>query len=98
MRTSECTLARSRVLSGRRRMPVREGPSRACNVERMFGAFVMVVTVTTTGAPAPRSLHLYMMRVVALVNALAGSANAGLGAERWADGRTRRKAGASGCI
>ena len=50
-----------------------------------------VIYVARAGAES-----LYMMRVVPLVNAVAGSANAGLGAERWADGRTRRKAGASG--
>ena len=49
-----------------------------------------VIYVARAGAES-----LYMMRVVPLVNAVAGSANAGLGAERWADGRTRRKAGAS---
>ena len=48
-----------------------------------------VIYVARAGAES-----LYMMRVVPLVNAVAGSANAGLGAERWADGRTRRKAGA----
>ena len=50
-----------------------------------------VIYVARAGAES-----LYMMRVVPLVNAVAGSANAGLGVERWADGRTRRKAGASG--
>ena len=49
-----------------------------------------VIYVARAGAES-----LYMMRVVPLVNAVAGSANAGLGAERWADGRSRRKAGAS---
>ena len=48
-----------------------------------------VIYVARAGAES-----LYMVRVVPLVNAVAGSANAGLGAERWADGRTRRKAGA----
>ena len=52
-----------------------------------------VIYVARAGAES-----LYMMRVVPLVNAVAGSANAGLGAERWADGRTRRKAGASSTI
>ena len=48
-----------------------------------------VIYVARAGAES-----LYMMRAVPLVNAVAGSANAGLGAERWADGRSRRKAGA----
>ena len=49
-----------------------------------------VIDVARAGAES-----LYMMRAVPLVNTVAGSANAGLGAERWADGRSRRKAGAS---
>ena len=52
-----------------------------------------VIYVARAGAES-----VYMMRVVPLVNAVAGSANAGVGAERWADGRTRRKAGASGIL